>query len=167
MRIKKILGIKDKSILYENIEPEIKKKLFKDGLMFFSTCFFSLIIGILYDNAFVKLSGIFFIASLIFVWNLYYQATRDLLKIVDGVVIRKETSFTNKYLRNVENLYIQDADKNVYKVTISTKQKKYTVSNIVKIIFPKDKLNNHEEGVFIIGYPVLITATDVSVDSEN
>lgn len=152
------IGYKPKDIPYSFVPKPFQNKIERDVLLFIAVS-----LGLIYfgrtDSTIIILGIIILVVGLTFSYRSYYLATRNKIVEVEGVIIDQD--FVGLALKRRSYL-IQDAEENVYSVTASEIFKFHT-ANIVKVYFAEERMKFFEDGVYKIGYPILMIRRNAKV----
>lgn len=161
------LGYTEPMIEYDEIPKTLQKKITNDSLLFGLVAVASIYFGIKYDSSFIFFGLFVAVVGICLVRiGIVYPARRNKIKDVTGAIIKME--YDNIPLSKKESrimnklLYIEDEEKNVYRVKISEKKRKYEIGYICNFFVKKD-LMRQSEGFIDCGTPLIIKITDMSI----
>lgn len=161
-------GFRKSTIDAGDISKPLQQKLYRDYLLFFTVGLVSIYMGFRSSNTMTIVFGILILIAgfLILKLGVEHQARSGMIKEINGAIIRTEYAevpFFNRQSKFMDRfLYIQDAEKNVYRVRISEKKKKFEVGYLC-VFYVKESMLRKSEGYLDCGTPLLIQITDMSI----
>lgn len=163
----KRIGYKDPIIDKADIPKALQTKISRDTFLFIGIGLIALYIGIRYDSVFLSFGIIIMISGpLMLKIGVEYAATRGQIKEITGAIINVEYEnipLTNHQLKILNKfLYIEDENKNVYRIKISEKKRKYDIGYICTF-YVKENLVRKLDGYFDCGTPLVLTLVDMSI----
>lgn len=156
--------MKEKVLPYSSIDKRLQRKIGMDSLVFSSTAFISILIGIRGDAFFIFMGLLLLSAGLLFAYRTYYLATRNMITEIVGVVTEIEKS---GYRRQRKFLHLQDSSSNCYRVEVERNIKHYRLANTVSIFIKDNTLGEYIDGEYHITAPIYVCIRNASITNDD
>lgn len=152
-----------KTVKFEDLDKRLRRKIASDGLLFMFASIVVLLFA--FQTKTIEtlwLAFLLLVVGLMFVYRIYYLATRGKITKIEGMIIEIETS---GYRKQLKKLHVQDYEGVVYNLSVSGYKYSFRVANEVVFFVENAALEDNRffDGEYVIGTPLYFEITNAKV----